>query len=256
MYRLPLQGRHHYKNFNEKIFMKNKEQLFLIILIVAVALLTLVALNERRDPLILHGVKARYVAIPSTGRDINNPSSYFFGKAPFFIVFDRTKKTYRAVPNKYANAPHAAGLKASQMLVDMDVDAVCANNIGFEQTRILHRANIEMYANIKRTPRETLEAFPGGLIRIDEQSVQSRGSVTDSADSPAYSRFDVYANTAEIMQGKYFVCYRCGYHLRDADMPAAAGRQNICPYCGGGLHEVTAVSTLKTRGLKPKIKVF
>lgn len=236
--------------------MKNKEQLFLIILAVAIVSLTIKALHERRDPLILRGVKARYVAIPSTGRDINSPSSYFFGKAQYFIISDRAKGTYRVIHNKFADDLHAAGLKASQMLINLDVDAVCANNIGFEQARLFHAANIEMYTNVRKTPMETLKAFPNNLMQITEKNASLHADATNSRKPTVNSRLNVYANTAEITQGKFFVCYQCGYHLKSMDISAENGRQNVCLYCGGGLHQVIAVSTPKASGLKPKIKVF
>lgn len=235
--------------------MKDRERFFLSLLIIAVLILAIRALYERSHPLILHGKNARLVAVPSTGRDINSPVSYLFGRAPFFIVCDRAKGTYKAIPNKYMDSPHAAGLKASRMIAGMNVDAVCANNIGFEPTRIFQSKNIEVYTNIKGTVWQTVQAFPDALMKIDKQNVPAHFGITGSKKPIACSSFDAQANIAQVVQGKFLICFDCGYRVSEAALSGKA--LSMCPICGKNMHEViTVTSSAQAVGVRPKVKVF
>ena len=236
--------------------MKNKEQIFLIILIVSIAVLALRALHERNNPIEITGKKVRYIAIPSTGRDVNSPSSYLFGRSQYFIVFDKNKKSFRTVRNKFVDSQHSAGLKASRMLLEMGINVICADNIGFESTRVFHDAKVDIYTNVKATPWATLKAYPKNLTKITEQNVPSHFGITGDKKNSAKNQLNNGISASDFVQGKVFVCFNCGYHLKSAELMAANNSKKVCPRCGGTFKEVIAVSTPKSQGLNPKIKVF
>ncbi|MBF0486018.1 MAG: hypothetical protein HQL16_05860 [Candidatus Omnitrophica bacterium] len=234
---------------------KNKEILFLVMLIAVSGLVIGRAFYEIDNPLVLSGKKAVVIAIAATGRDISSPVSYLFGRAPFYIICDRAKKTYRAVPNKYMDSQHAAGLRAAQMLAKMNVDVVLGNNIGFEPFRVFSQARIEMYTDVHGTAWQALGDFPDGLTKLTEQNVPSHFGITGSKTPVACSSFDTQANLGRIVQGKYYVCFNCNYRI---SQKAAAGAVAAkCPKCGGDMHEVVAVaSPMDTGAVKPKVRVF
>ncbi|MFC1736368.1 NifB/NifX family molybdenum-iron cluster-binding protein [Candidatus Hydrogenedentota bacterium] len=226
----------------------------LIFWTIALALLIARTAYEKKHPLVLHGNKARLVAIASTGRDIRSPVSYLFGRAPYFIVCDRLKRTYVSIPNKHKDAQHAAGLRAAQMIAKKKVDAVCGNNIGFEPARVFDKANIEMYTDTKGTVWETLQVFPDSLTRMHEQNVPAHFGITGSKKPIACSSFEAGANIEHIVQGRFLMCLDCGYRLGvGGDVTTLP---NSCPRCGKKLHDVITVASPPAGSIKPKIRVF
>ncbi|MBF0521989.1 MAG: hypothetical protein HQL24_02915 [Candidatus Omnitrophica bacterium] len=232
-----------------------KETIFLIVLIVAVGLVIGRALYEKNNPLVLTGKKAVIIAIASTGKDISSPVSYLFGRAPFYIICDRAKRTYKAVPNKFMDAQHAAGLRSAQMIAGLNVDAVLGNNVGFEPFRVFSQARIEVYTDLKGTVWQALNDFPDGLTKLTEQNVPSHFGITGSKTPVACNSFDAQANVGRIVQGKYYMCFDCSYRVSEKSAGAIVPTQ--CPKCGGVMHEVTAVTApLNSAAVKPKVKVL
>ena len=237
--------------------MYDKSKLFLILLIAALFLLGGRAIYERLNPVILHGKDAKIIVIPSTGKDINSPVSYLFGRAPYFLICDKSKGTYKAVINKYMDAQHAAGLRISQLLAKKKIDVVCANNIGFEPARVFTKNNIEMYTDIKPTVWQTLSAFPDVLTKINKQNVPSHFGITGSKKQIACSSFDTQANIGQIVQGRFYICDNCGFRINEKLAEKNTGKL-ICPKCSKSLRMIIAVTSphLQAGGVKPKIKVF
>jgi predicted Fe-Mo cluster-binding NifX family protein len=204
--------------------------------------------------MVLQGKRARLIAIASTGKDIQSPVSYLFGRAPYFIICDRMKRSYESIPNKYLDSQHAAGLRAAQMLAKQNVDAVCGNNIGFEPANVFGKANIEMYTNVQGTVWETLEAFPDALTKIDKESVPAHFGITGSKDPIACSSFDATANIEQIVQGRFMMCLDCGYRL-----PAGNESGNLaaaCAKCGGNMHEIVTVASPPAGGTPLRVRVL
>ncbi|MBF0479902.1 MAG: NifB/NifX family molybdenum-iron cluster-binding protein [Candidatus Omnitrophica bacterium] len=233
----------------------NKEIIFLIILIAASLLVIGQSIYEYNNPVVLNGKSAVIIAIASTGRDINSPVSYLFGRAPFYIICDRAKKTYKAVPNKYMDSQHAAGLRSAQMLAKLNVDAVLGNNVGFEPFRVLSQARVEVYTDLQGTVWQALQDFPDGLTKLTEQNVPSHFGITGSKKPIACASFDVQANLGRIVQGKFYMCFDCNYRISEAK--AGGTVPTTCPKCGGAMHEVIAVtSPVETGVVKPKVRVL
>lgn len=224
-------------------------------LVAATAILLAKTIYEGSHPLVMRGKDARIVAIPATGRDVRSPVSHLFGRAPFFIIYDRSRGTYKVIPNPYVDSQHAAGLRASRMMAKAGIDAICADNIGFEPARVMKAANIEMYSGISGTVWDTLQDFPTALTRIDGQNVPSHFGITGSKKPVACTSFDAMANMKSVFQGRFFVCFDCGYRLQGGSLPANGIVP--CPRCGKIIHEVICVAAPKSPGaVKPKIEVF
>jgi predicted Fe-Mo cluster-binding NifX family protein len=234
--------------------MSRRKKIFWAAVAVVVFVLAVQVLTRQSRRAGVRGNKVRLIAIPAASADVRGPVSYLFGRAPYFILCDRVSKTYQAIPNPYMDAMHAAGLKSSEMLVKKQVDAVCGNNIGFEPSRTFQAAGIAVYTGIKPTVLETLAVFPDGLAKIDQQNVPSHFGITGSKIPIACKSFDVGANLAQIVQGKFYVCFQCGYRISETAL--AGAKPSVCPQCGQPLHEVVAVtSPAETAGTPLKVKV-
>jgi len=232
-----------------------KEVFLFFVLIAAFSLVFSRAYCEKQNPLILTGGKAVIVAIAATGKDINSPVSYLFGRAPYFIICDRSKRTYKAIQNKFMDAQHAAGLRAAQMLVDMNVDVVLGNNVGFEPFRIFDQARIEVYTDVQGTAWQALGDFPDNLTKLTAENVPAHYGITGSKNTIACKTFDTQANTGRIVQGKYFICFNCQYHIPEKNAGGVMPKR--CPRCGALMHEVVAVTApLAGNNIKPQIRVL
>lgn len=245
-----------YNKYNKyNIYSKRKELIFLIVFIAAFGFVIGRTLYEKSNPLVLSGKKAVIIAIASTGGDISSPVSYLFGRAPFFIICDRAKRTYKAVANKYMDSQHAAGLRSAQMLAKMNVDAVLGNNVGFEPFRVFSQARIEVYTDIHGTAWQALQDYPAGLTKLTAENVPSHFGITGSKTPVVCSSFDTQANLGRIIQGKFYICFDCNYRIREAQ--AVNEIPVKCSKCGGLLHEVIAVtSPLQSGVVKPKVRVL
>ncbi|MBF0386920.1 MAG: NifB/NifX family molybdenum-iron cluster-binding protein [Candidatus Omnitrophica bacterium] len=234
---------------------KNKELLFLLIFLAALGAVIGQMTWEQSNPLVLTGRKAVIVAIAATGKDITSPVSYLFGRAPFYIICDRAKKTYKAVPNKFMDSQHAAGLRSAQMLAAMNVDVVLGNNVGFEPFRVFDAARVEVYTDIHGTAWQALNDFPDGLTKLTAENVPAHFGITNSKKAVACNSFDTQANLGRIVQGKFYICFDCNYRLSET---AAGGKMPAaCPKCNGAMHEVVAVASPLDAGLvSPKVRVF
>lgn len=234
--------------------LKNRESAYAIIMVVMVGLVMWRSVYELKNPTISTGRKAVVIAIASTGRDISSPVSYLFGRAPYYIICDRAKNTFKAVANKYQDAQHAAGLRSAEMIAKMKVDAVCGNNVGFEPFKVLSRSHIEVYTNLSGSVYDALQAFPDGLTRLTAENVPTHFGITGSKKPIACSSFDVTANVGRIVQGKFYICADCQYRLtaKSGDVTPSS-----CPKCGGSMREVIAVTApLDTGAVKPNIRVL
>ena len=232
-----------------------KKEVLFFVLIAAAALVIGRAYYERENPLVLSGGKAVIVAIAATGKDINSPISFLFGRAPFFIICDRSKRTYRAIPNKFMDAQHAAGLRSAQMLVSMGVDVVLGNNVGFEPFRVFNQARIEVYTDLQGTAWQALQDYPDNLTKLTAENVPAHFGITGSKTAVVCNTFDTQANAGRIVQGKYYVCFNCQFRISEKN---AGGVMPLkCPRCGALMHEVVAVtSPLQAGNIKPQIKVL
>ncbi|MBF0197852.1 MAG: NifB/NifX family molybdenum-iron cluster-binding protein [Planctomycetes bacterium] len=227
-----------------------------MVLIAATLLLTGRSLYEAAYPGFKQGDQARFVAICSTGADIQSPVSYLFGRAPWFIICDRMNQTFRSVMNPYVEAPHAAGLKSAQLLTTYNIDAVVGNNVGFEPARVFQQDNIDIYSGVKNTVWETLLAYPDGLTGLKGENVPAHFGITGSKAQVPCTSFEARANIKNIVQGSYLICEKCQY--REAlDSTSQSPPNSRCPLCNAKVFKVISVAAPpQVNGVDPKIKVL
>ncbi|MBF0430017.1 MAG: NifB/NifX family molybdenum-iron cluster-binding protein [Fibrobacteria bacterium] len=231
------------------------QNIFVITLLLAVTALLFRFIYEKRHPVVLSGNNARFVAVASTGADINSPVAYLFGRAPYFLVCDRSNLTYKIIANKFMDQPHAVGLRVSEMLVKKNIDAVCGNNFGFEPARIFKSSNVEMYTDIKGTVLQTIQSFPEAMVKVDKMTVPQHYGITGSKKLISCSSFDAQANVAEIVQGTFSICYNCGYKIASSKIPPGSGM--TCPHCSNSLHQVVSVAVpVNVQTITSGMKVF
>jgi len=82
--------------------------------------------------------------ISSTG---NSSTSHFdlrFGRAGWFCLLDETTGKTSFYNNEYLNAPHGAGTRAAEKVIELGATKVISGDFGPKAKEILEKFNIQM----------------------------------------------------------------------------------------------------------------
>ena len=85
------------------------------------------------------------IALASRGKTISSRIDDRFGRCPYFLVFDTTSKAMETIENPGVKEKNAAGIRACQMLIDNDINAVVVKNIGHNSLVTLTGAGMDVY---------------------------------------------------------------------------------------------------------------
>lgn len=89
-----------------------------------------------------------------------------FGRAPFFMVSDTETGVTEVHENAAAQAEGGAGLKAAQIVVDFDTDALITVRCGENAAKVLQAAEIQIYKNDSMDAMENVEALKAGKLSL------------------------------------------------------------------------------------------
>ena len=84
------------------------------------------------------------------------PIDEFFGRAPWFMVFDDEIKTWSAHVNEAGNATQGAGIMAATNAVNLGVSVVISGAMGPKALQILEPAGVEIFSAKNMTVAEAL----------------------------------------------------------------------------------------------------
>ncbi len=121
------------------------------------------------------------IAIPSTGKTLENQISQVFGRCPFYILVEISKneekgekeiKTAEAIENPAVGQRGGAGIAASQALGNEDINAVLATRIGPRAFDVLNRIGIKTYEAIEGTVQQNINKFIKGELKEINQPGQ------------------------------------------------------------------------------------
>lgn len=85
------------------------------------------------------------IAVASTGKTISSRVDDRFGRCPYFLVVDTTSSATKTIENPGQQEKNAAGIRACQMLIAEDIDAVVVKNIGHNAHVTLTGAGMDVY---------------------------------------------------------------------------------------------------------------
>jgi predicted Fe-Mo cluster-binding NifX family protein len=85
------------------------------------------------------------IAVASTGKTISSRLDDRFGRCPYFLVLDTTSMKNETIENAGQQEKDAAGIKACQILIDNDINAVVVKNIGHNSHVTLTGAGMDVY---------------------------------------------------------------------------------------------------------------
>lgn len=104
------------------------------------------------------------VALPAKGNDLNAQISEYFGRAPYFIVYDVNRKVFWTISNPFVNEAHAVGLRAGTMLVKKRVGVIVCKNIGPEPIKKFNDSKIEVYIGAEGTVADGIKQYKSNQL--------------------------------------------------------------------------------------------
>ncbi len=83
------------------------------------------------------------IAAASNGQETSAQVSMEAGRAPYYLIFDKTGNLLETTANPYADAARGAGGSTADFLVEKKVNVVIAGRFGSKMAAALEAANIK-----------------------------------------------------------------------------------------------------------------
>ena len=100
------------------------------------------------------------IAITSQGKDLSSPLDPRFGRAPYFLVVDRSTGEVEVVDNTAnAQAQQGVGLAAVAVLKRYNVDLLVTGRVGPKAEQALRTAKIRVVTGVEGSCRAALEGL-------------------------------------------------------------------------------------------------
>ncbi len=106
------------------------------------------------------------IAIPVNEQSILSDVCISFGRAPYFMFLNTETHEQEFVLNTAADAHGGAGIMASQMLVDNNIDTLLTPRCGENAVEVLNLGNIKIFKTISTNIKDTIASFEKGELSI------------------------------------------------------------------------------------------
>lgn len=104
------------------------------------------------------------IAVASRGKTMSSRIDDRFGRCPYFLVLDTTSMKTETIENAGQQEKDAAGIKACQMLIDNDINAVVVKNIGHNSLVTLTGAGMDVYTVASGTVSTVMKKVKRGEL--------------------------------------------------------------------------------------------
>jgi len=108
------------------------------------------------------------IAIPVEEKSPQTNVCMSFGRAPYFLIYDTEKKEKIFIDNSAAASRGGAGIKAAQILVDNQADALITPRCGDNAAEAIKAADIKMYKTINDCVQDNIDALLQGNLSFLE----------------------------------------------------------------------------------------
>ncbi len=106
------------------------------------------------------------IAVASTEKHEDSTISDRAGRAPYYLIFDDSKKLLEAIDNPFSFGGGGAGFSVAKMLADKNIHMVIAEKFGPKMSGALEERGVDFHAatgKIKAALDEILQSpNPGG----------------------------------------------------------------------------------------------
>jgi predicted Fe-Mo cluster-binding NifX family protein/DNA-binding HxlR family transcriptional regulator len=104
------------------------------------------------------------IVIPSEGNHLEAATSSVFGRSPEFIIVDPETLEFEVMDNPAVSASGGAGVQAAQTLLQKNINAVIAPNLGPNAFRVFQTAGLKAYYLQSGTVQQNIDAFKAGNL--------------------------------------------------------------------------------------------
>lgn len=120
------------------------------------------------------------IAVASRGKTMSSRVDDRFGRCPYFLVLDTKSMTTETIENAGQTEKNAAGIRACQMLIDNDINAVVVKNIGHNSLVTLTGAGMDVYIVTSGTGGAAMKKVKRGeLIPAERPTVGFQEGLDD-----------------------------------------------------------------------------
>jgi len=102
--------------------------------------------------------------VESKSLDVNISS--FFGRSPFFVLYDTQNDSYEFIDNSAVASLGGAGTKAAQVLVDSGANALITYSCGENAARVLNAADITIYKAEEGSVKDNIAKYKSGELSL------------------------------------------------------------------------------------------
>ena len=106
------------------------------------------------------------IAIPVDEKSLESNVYVSFGRAPYFLIYDTETKESTFLDNSAAASTGGAGIKAAQILVDNQVNALLTPRCGENAADVLKPADIKIYKTRAASAKVNIDNFISGKLSL------------------------------------------------------------------------------------------
>ena len=120
------------------------------------------------------------IAVASKGKILSSRVDDRFGRCPYFLIVDTTSRVTETIENPGQSEKNAAGIRACQILIAEDIDAVVVKNIGHNALVTLTGAGMDVYTVASGTVSAAVEQVKRGeLTAVERPTVGFQDGLDD-----------------------------------------------------------------------------
>ncbi|MDD3168047.1 MAG: NifB/NifX family molybdenum-iron cluster-binding protein [Eubacteriales bacterium] len=106
------------------------------------------------------------IAIPVNEDSMNTTICISFGRTPYFLIYDTETKDAKFLSNHAAASQGGAGIKAAQMIIDNQAEALLTPRCGENAADVFKAAGIKIYQTKDDRLDDTIQAFEKGELSL------------------------------------------------------------------------------------------
>ncbi len=106
------------------------------------------------------------LAIPVADKILEAEVHPSFGRAPYFLIYDVDTETGTFIENTAATSMGGAGIKAAQIIVDNNVDALITVQMGENAAAVLKPADVKIYQALEGSLKDNINGFVDNKLSL------------------------------------------------------------------------------------------
>lgn len=104
------------------------------------------------------------ILVSSQGNSKDSQVDLHFGRSEYFVIYDDQEDTYEAIQNDGVKQSSGAGVKASQIAINQDVDYLITGSLGPKAFTIIDSSKILVFKSNEGSVEEAITAFKNNQL--------------------------------------------------------------------------------------------